>query len=96
MKYFEISKIPKTIKPLKEFSTPESVLEAMLEEDQVLSSWIDDLTYIPDQDAVLMTLLSGRNYMVYDMGEEMFDAWIDAPSQGVFWHEYIRDFHQVM
>lgn len=97
------------IKPLYDFSTKyklpvipkkndanESVLEAMLEEDQVFSSWIDDLTYVPDQEAVLMTLLSGRNYMVYEMEEEMFDAWIDAPSQGVFWHEYIRDFHQVM
>ena len=66
-----------------------------LDEEAVLSSWIDDLTYDPSQQAVIMSLLSGRSYTVYDMDEDNFDSWVRAPSQGRYWHEYIRDFHQV-
>ena len=72
------------------------VSEANLTEEQVLSSWIDELVHDPSQDAVIMTLLNGRSYTVYGVDEEMYDQWIAAPSKGKFWHEYIRDYHQVI
>ena len=74
----------------------ESVYENMLEEDQVLSSWIADLEFDDSQDSILMTLLNGRNYTVYDVDEDLYQSWMGAPSKGKFWHEYIRDFHSVI
>ena len=71
----------------------ESVL---LTEEAVLSSWIEDLTYDHEQGSVIMTLLSGRSYTLYDLDEEFYEEWLAAPSKGIFWHEYVRDFTQVV
>ncbi len=67
-----------------------------INEEQVFSSWIDDLTFDDGQQSAIMTLINGRSYTVYGVDEELFNSWVDAPSQGKFWHEYIRDFHQVI
>ena len=75
----------------------ELINESMpLTEEAVLSSWIEDLTFDPSQDAIIMALHSGRAYTIYGMDEDMFDMWTEAPSKGKFWHEYVRDFQQIV
>lgn len=59
----------------------------------VLSSWIDDLDY--DDGDVIMTLLSGREYIIHDVDEDTFDEWVDANSKGKFWWSDITGLHRV-
>ncbi len=69
-------------------------IERMLDEEAVFSSWIDDLSLAKDGSGdVVMTLHSGRRYVVTDVGKPLFLEWIDAMSKGKFWHSNIRDYH---
>ena len=61
----------------------------ILNEVAVQSSWIDDVTLDDNGEDVIMTLLSGRQYMLYGVPEELFDEWTIAPSPGKFWWEYM-------
>lgn len=71
-------------------------IEQMLDEEAVFSSWIDDLSLTDDQSGdVLMTLHSGRKYVISDVGEDLYNEWIDAMSKGKFWHTNIRDYYTV-
>lgn len=64
-------------------------------EEVVESSWIHDITFDPDNDDIILTLLSGAVYRVHDADEDLFDNWLFADSQGKFWHRMIRGQHLV-
>lgn len=64
--------------------------QRMLTEEMVMSSWIMDLTYDEEQEAVIMTLLSGRSYSIAGVEEDLYDMWIGASSKGKFWHQAIK------
>jgi hypothetical protein len=64
-----------------------------LDEVAVLSSWIDELDY--EDGDVIMTLLSGREYIIQDVDEDTFDEWIDANSKGKFWWSDITGLYRV-
>lgn len=63
-------------------------MREILTEEFVISSWIEDLTY--DDPNVIMTLGSGRAYIIDDVDFDLYEDWINALSKGKFWHEYIR------
>ena len=63
--------------------------KVQLTEQMVFSSWIESLEFMNDH--VMMTLLDGKQYMVGYVPEDLYDQWVQAPSQGRFWHQYIRD-----
>lgn len=64
--------------------------QRMLFEEMVMSSWISDLTYDEDLEAIIMTLLSGRQYEIAGVDEDVYHAWIGAGSKGKFWHTDIK------
>lgn len=68
--------------------------ELMLDEVAVLSSWIKDLKIDRDGD-VLMSLLSGRAYVISAVGKEIYQAWTAAGSKGKFWHSDIKGNYSV-
>lgn len=61
-----------------------------LYEMRVKSSWIMDLTLDPNGEGVIMTLLSGRSYLVNNVPKLVYKQWVKAPSKGKFWHQRIR------
>ena len=73
----------------------ESVEEAMLDEQPVLSSWIADITLANDG-SVTITLGNDRRYSVKAVGDQIYQAWIAAPSKGKFWHQQIKNNHAVV
>lgn len=84
---------PRISKLMKE---KESITEhELIDEESVISSWIDDLTYDYDNTEIIMTLQTGRSYIIHDAPEEVYDEWMAAPSHGKFWHSDIRDQYSV-
>jgi len=64
-----------------------------IEEVEVMSSWIADLTY--EDNSVMMTLNNGRQYRIHNVLPNTFKRWLKAPSKGKFWHSDIRDMFDV-
>lgn len=62
--------------------------ELQFNEESVLSSWIEDLSF--EGDGVRMELNSGRAYFIKGMDEDMWKAWLFASSKGRFWHGYVK------
>ena len=71
-----------------------SEISQQLDEVGVFSSWISDLSLAGNGD-VIMSLLSGRRYVVSGIGEDLFTQWVNAPSKGVFWHSNIKNIYSV-
>jgi frataxin-like iron-binding protein CyaY len=61
-----------------------------LNEDPVMSSWINDVTLQRNKKDVTMTLGNGTRYVVNNIGQPNFTAWMSAQSKGQFWHSNIR------
>jgi len=61
-----------------------------LTEDPVMSSWISDVTLQQNKRDVTMTLGNGTRYVVNNIGEQNFAAWLKSASKGKFWHSYIK------
>lgn len=66
----------------------------MIAEVNVISSWIEDLEY--EDDSVVMTLISGRQYRIHDIDYEIYEEWMKSMSKGKFWHSDIKDFFNVV
>jgi hypothetical protein len=63
--------------------------QQILNEVSVNSSWIEDIDIEQDGNDVIMTLLSGRMYRLFDVPNDMFEMWTEASSPGKFWHDFI-------
>jgi len=76
------------------------MVPSSLNEESVLSSWIEDLAYSPaadnDQEGdVEMTLGNGRVYTVHSVPYGEFQDWLASGSKGGFWHSNIRGTYMV-
>ena len=56
----------------------------------VVSSMIDSIGYDPDIKTLEVTMLSGDTYDYYEVPQEVYDAFINAPSAGRFFDDYIK------
>ena len=65
-----------------------------INEEFVFSSWIEELEY--DNGDVIMSLLSGHKYRVYDVDEDKYKEWLDSLSKGKFFHYSIKDEHDIV
>lgn len=63
--------------------------QKILNEVAVNSSWIDDIELEQDGTDVIMTLLSGRTYRLYNVPNDLYEMWTEASSPGRFWHDFI-------
>lgn len=61
----------------------------ILKEVAVNSSWIEDIDLEQDGNDVIMTLLSGRMYRLFNVPSDLYDEWLDSGSKGRFWHDFI-------
>lgn len=61
----------------------------IINEVAVDSSWIEDIELHHTGKDVIMTLLSGRTYLIPRVPVKLYDLWIEADSPGKFWHNYI-------
>lgn len=64
----------------------------IMNEEAVLSSWIDELVYDEDEGICTMILLNGREYDI-PIPEEVYQEWLYASSKGSFWHTDIKDIY---
>jgi hypothetical protein len=69
--------------------------EIQLLEKPVLSSWITNLVQTRKTRTVVMTLNNGRKYRIENMSRYKFDQWHRSPSKGKFWHQYVKNRHNV-
>lgn len=79
-----------------------------LDEKTVDSSWIRDVRYerkpktqdgkrsrAPAFSDVLITVADGRRYTVHGVPYKLYRQWVTSPSQGQFWHKFIKNQYQV-
>jgi hypothetical protein len=57
----------------------------------VTSSAINAIRYQPKGRRLLVTFVSSKTYAYEGVPEELYDAFLAAPSHGVFFNENIRD-----
>jgi hypothetical protein len=57
----------------------------------VISSAINGIRYQPKGRRLLVTFVSSKTYAYEGVPEEVYDAFLAAPSHGVFFNENIRD-----
>lgn len=64
-------------------------------EKPVESSWIREITYNRPNRIVTMLLNDGKKYYIYDIGRAEFEKWVNASSQGKYWHNDINGHYAV-
>lgn len=67
----------------------------LINEKQVLSAWISDLTYNRANRILTMRLSNGKSYSIPNVSRSVFERWIKSPSKGFFFHDIIKDNYQV-
>lgn len=67
----------------------------IINEKQVMSAWISDLTYNRPNKVLTMRLSNGNSYSIPGITRQMFERWLKAPSKGFFFHNNIKDAYQV-
>lgn len=75
---------------MKLFELKNNPLHEILNEEGVISSWIEDLSYDEDTGSVWMTTLSGGQYEIPGMDYEDYQAWLEADSKGKHWWSDIK------
>ena len=71
------------------------LVEQILTEKPVVSSWIADVAYNRTTKVARMTLGNGRKYDIEGISRREFDKWHGAGSKGKFWHFYVKGFYSV-
>ncbi len=64
-------------------------------EKPVMSSWITNLVLTRQEKQLVMTLNNGRKYRIDNFTRYKFDMWNRAPSKGKFWHQFVKNKHNV-
>lgn len=71
--------------------------EILLEKD-VDSSWLVDISYNREKKIARFTTSYGgkqTNYYILGMSRREFDKWHSAPSQGKFFHKFVKGFYDI-
>jgi hypothetical protein len=63
----------------------------LINEKQVESAWILDISLNRPNRVATMKLSNGNVYLVRGITRYMFDRWHRAPSKGAFYHAYIKN-----
>lgn len=71
------------------------LVEQILLEKAVMSSWISDIKYNRSKKILYMTLGNGRVYSIDNFTRREFERWHRAPSKGRFWHAFVKGFYDV-
>jgi hypothetical protein len=71
------------------FEIMKTIDQKILNEVAVNSSWIEDIEIEQDGSDVIMTLLSGRMYRLFNVPNDLYEMWTEADSPGKFWHDFI-------
>jgi len=74
------------------------LLSQLLVEKEVDSSWIIDISYNRQKKiARLVTSYKGNQttYYILGMSRREFDKWHTAPSQGKFFHKFVKGFYDI-
>ena len=74
------------------------LLSQILVEKEVDSCWIADISYNRQKKiAKLITTYKGQQttYYVLGLSRREFDKWHNAPSQGKYFHTYIKGFYDI-
>lgn len=71
------------------------LIEQVLIEKPVESTWIADISYNRKQKIASMRLSNNKVYYIYNISRREFDKWHVSSSKGKFWHYNVRDFYDV-
>jgi len=71
------------------------IIDEILCEKAVDSSWQMDISYNRRAKIARLTLKSGRSYEIHGMSRREFDKWHNAESQGKYWHKFVAGFYKV-
>ena len=67
----------------------------VLNEKAVDSTWIVDLMHNRPRNEVTMRLSDGKIYKILGITRTGIERWQQAPSQGEYFHEKIKPYHQI-
>jgi hypothetical protein len=71
------------------------VRRSPLREMKVESTWITDIRHSRAKKEVIVTVSSGRRYLIPGVTRAVFDQWIRWPSKGKFYHNRIKGKYQL-
>lgn len=74
------------------------LLAQILNEKAVDSSWLVDISYNREKKiAKMITSYKGNQttYYILGLSRREFDKWTSAPSQGKYFHTYIKGFYDI-
>lgn len=74
------------------------LLSEILLEKEVDSSWLVDISYNREKKIARFTTNYGgkqTNYYILGMSRREFDKWHNAPSQGKFFHKFVKGFYDI-
>ena len=66
-------------------------LTDILTEKPVQSSWITNLTYNRPNKTLTMSLSNGKSFSIPGITRSTFERWVNSPSKGQFFHNFIKD-----
>jgi hypothetical protein len=69
--------------------------EEIINEKQVESSWITDLTYNRPNRTLTMRLSNGKTYSIPGITRTTFEQWTKTSSKGRYFHNRIKDSYDV-
>lgn len=69
-------------------------LKELLCEQPVLSSWISELNYDPEEQMVILVLKGGKSYEFPGIPQKLYNKWLKAPSKGKFYWRKIKPLMQ--
>ena len=67
----------------------------LLNEKQVESAWITDITYNRPNRRLTMRLSDGKSYSIPGISRTFFERWLKANSKGQFFHNFVKGTYQV-
>lgn len=67
----------------------------LLLEKPVQSTWISDLVHNRPNRTVTMRLSNGKSFSIPGITRTGFERWVNAPSKGTYFHNFIKNNYQI-
>ena len=67
----------------------------LLNEKPVQSTWISDLVHNRPNRTVTMRLSNGKSFSIPGITRAGFERWVNAPSKGTYFHNFIKNNYQI-